>query len=159
MTTVRYFTGLLFTAAMIAAFPLTMRGQNGNGFERTRTTGQPDSLSLGKSQQTRTYRVSAYCQNSCCCGDSADGITASGHRITAADYGRLCAAPKSYPFGTKFNIEGYGIVESQDRGGWIKSAGESVGGQRLQYNRIDILMKDHQTAKQFGVKYLKATIQ
>ena len=137
MTTARYMAGLLLTAGMIALFPvLQTRGQNVN----------------------RIYRVSAYCQNECCCQGSADGITSSGHRITKADYGRIVAAPRSIKFGTVLHIEGLGRdVVVEDRGGAIKDAGEKVGGTVLRYPRLDILCSSHNEAREFGVKLLTVT--
>jgi 3D (Asp-Asp-Asp) domain-containing protein len=96
------------------------------------------------------YRVTAYCQESCCCGEFADGITASGHVIQQGD--RFVAAPKDIPFGTEFVIPGYNNnkpVKVLDRGGAIKG------------RRLDVFFDDangvsgHQRALNWGVKYLE----
>lgn len=86
--------------------------------------------------------VTAYCKNSCCCGDFADGITASG--VPAV--GKLIAAPHRYPFGTIMDVLGYGEASVQDRGGAI------VG------NKIDLLFPSHQEALQWGVQKLKVKV-
>ena len=90
---------------------------------------------------TATYRVTAYCSGPCCCGEYADGITASGHKIKPGD--KFIAAPKSIPFGTWINIEGYGYAEVLDRGGAIKG------------NRLDVYFDTHQEALNWGVRYLE----
>ena len=103
---------------------------------------------------TKTFRVSAYCQKSCCCGKFADGITASGHKIKPGD--RFVAAAKGIPFGTMVTIPGYANgqpVPVLDRGGAI---GEG---------KLDVFFDDdpetgltgHQRALNWGVQYLEVT--
>jgi 3D (Asp-Asp-Asp) domain-containing protein len=55
------------------------------------------------------------------------------------------------PFGTQVELDGYGIVEVQDRfANWIVDKyGENV---------IDIYFDDHNTAWNFGEKYLEGVI-
>ena len=88
---------------------------------------------------TAIYRVTAYCPCEKCCGRFSDGITASG----APAKGKLIAAPKSIPFGTWIDIEGYGYAEVLDRGGAIKG------------NRLDLLFPTHQEALNWGIEYLE----
>jgi 3D (Asp-Asp-Asp) domain-containing protein len=79
--------------------------------------------------------VSAYCPCELCCGEWADGITASGKPAT----GKLIAAPRNYAFGTVMDVPGYGeAVTVQDRGGLIKG------------NRLDLLFSTHQEALNWG---------
>ncbi len=85
------------------------------------------------------WRITAYCPEKCCCGEFADGITASG----APAEGLIIAAPKEIPFGTQFYIPGYGWATVQDRGGAIKG------------KRLDLLFSDHQEALNWGVKYFE----
>ena len=100
------------------------------------------------SERTVTYRVTAFCKESCCCGQFADGITASGARAE----GKLIAAPKSIPFHTWIDIPGYGYAEVLDRGSAIKG------------NRLDVFFDDtptktgHQRALEWGVKYIEINI-
>ena len=99
----------------------------------------------------KIWNVSGYCQGPCCCGEFADGITASGHKIQPGDV--FVAAPKSIPFGTKLWIPGYNggkAVSVLDRGGAIKG------------NKLDVFFggKDgHQKALQFGRQYLQVKFE
>ena len=86
--------------------------------------------------------VTAYCACMECCGKT-NGITASGAKATA---GRTIAMSKDYKFGTKIEIEGYGIYIVEDRGGAIKNT------------RIDIYFNTHKEALQFGKKQLRFRI-
>lgn len=88
---------------------------------------------------TETWRITAYCPEKCCCGEYADGITSSG----APAKGKLIAAPKSIPFGTWIDIEGYGYAEVLDRGGAIKG------------RRLDVFFPTHQEALNWGVQYVE----
>lgn len=88
-----------------------------------------------------TYRVTAYCSCSKCCGKST-GRTASGTKATA---GRTVAAPASFAFGTKLNIGG-NIYTVEDRGGAISG------------NKIDIYVSSHSEALRWGVKYLPVSV-
>jgi 3D (Asp-Asp-Asp) domain-containing protein len=127
--------------------------------EQNRKTGVSTARASSLDGETRLYRVSAYCKNSCCCPGSADGITASGHRITNADYGRVVAAPKSIPFGTVLHIKGFGRdVVVEDRGSAIQDAGATVGGKLLREPRLDLLLKTHREAQEWGVKYLEVKV-
>ena len=85
------------------------------------------------------WRITAYCPCENCCGQFADGITASG----APAKGKLIAAPKSIPFHTWIDIPGYGYAEVLDRGGAIKG------------RRLDLLFPTHQEALNWGVQYLE----
>jgi 3D (Asp-Asp-Asp) domain-containing protein len=177
MTTAKYMTILIGTAGLIALFPFFAEGQNGtqqNGMVSptvVRGTGNGDGNGERISTGTRTFRVSAYCPCSECCGQfagvsvaSGQRRTASGYRITGSSYGRIVAAPRSIPFGTRFNIPGIGVVVAEDRGGSIKEAGDTVAGKVLKYPRLDLLCgpegnkTGHQVALEFGVKYLPVTV-
>jgi len=98
--------------------------------------------------QSVQMKVTAYCPCSKCCGSSADGITASNHRIQAGD--TFAAADRKYPFGTKMIIPGYDngrLVEVLDRGGAITG------------NHIDVFFPTHEQARQWGVKYINVSIK
>lgn len=91
----------------------------------------------------KRFRVTAYCIcEKCCSLKFADGITASGKPAV----GKICAAPSVYPFGTVFEVEGYGEWVCEDRGGAIKG------------DRLDLLFPTHAEALEFGRKDLKVRI-
>ncbi len=105
------------------------------------------SITSAKKQNLGVYRVSAYCENSCCCGDWADGTTASGYVIQPGD--RFVAAPREIPFGTILEIPGYGTVPVLDRGGAIKGA------------RLDVFFgreDGHRRALEWGIRTLRVKI-
>jgi 3D (Asp-Asp-Asp) domain-containing protein len=86
--------------------------------------------------------ASAYTAAADECGKN-DGITASGKKVKENE---TIACPKSFAFGTKINIEGYGTYICQDRGGAIKG------------NKIDIYMETKAQAFAFGRRNLTAEI-
>ena len=86
--------------------------------------------------------VSAYCACSKCCGKT-NGITASG---TKATVGRTIAAPSSYSFGTKIELEGLGTYIVEDRGGAIQG------------NKIDVYFTSHSEALAFGRKKIRMRV-
>ena len=70
-------------------------------------------------------------------------MTASG----VPALGKIIAAPRQYPFGTRMHIPGYGWATVQDRGGAISGA------------RLDVLFPTHEAALQWGRKELMVTIE
>lgn len=87
-----------------------------------------------------TFKVTAYCSCSKCCGSYANGITATGTTVTA---GRTIAVDKNViPLGTTVYIDGVPYV-AEDTG---------VSG-----NWIDLYMGSHEAALQWGVKYCTVT--
>lgn len=89
--------------------------------------------------------VTAYCPCKKCCGEFADGITASGLDVKDF-YGLIVAAPAEYPFGTLMEIPGYGNATVQDRGGVIKG------------NKLDVFFRTHQEALNWGRQILKVKV-
>jgi len=87
------------------------------------------------------FEVTAYCPCEKCCGEYADGITASGHMIQAGD--KFCAADPMISFGLKLEILGYGFVPVLDRGGAIKG------------RKLDVFFNTHQEALEWGRKKLE----
>ena len=90
----------------------------------------------------QTFVTTAYCPCAKCCG-KATGITASGLPATP---NHTIAMSSVYPFGTKIEIEGYGIYVVEDRGGAIKG------------DRIDIFFSSHQEALNWGRKNVRARV-
>jgi 3D (Asp-Asp-Asp) domain-containing protein len=90
---------------------------------------------IPKLRELGTYKLTAYCSCSKCCGKS-DGITASGTKATA---GRTVAA-SGFSFGTELYINGNTYVV-EDRG--------------VPSGVIDIYFDSHSEAMNFGVQYAK----
>ena len=83
------------------------------------------------------FVITAYCPCEKCCGEYADGLTASG---TPASEGRTCAVdPEVIPLGTEIEIDG------------VKYIAEDVGG-AVKGRRIDICFNDHRSAVMYGVR-------
>lgn len=110
----------------------TVQTSRAESLPRTSTTAVIDG---------ETYKITAYCSCSKCCGKST-GRTASGTQATA---GRTVAASSKFAFGTKLNIGGH-VYTVEDRGGAITG------------NRIDIYVDSHSAALQWGVRYLPVSV-
>lgn len=90
---------------------------------------QPKLESLGE------FTLTAYCGAACCCGQYANGLTATG---TTATEGRTIAVdPRVIPYGSKVIINGHEYI-AEDCGGAIKG------------NRIDVYFDSHAAALDFG---------
>ena len=88
----------------------------------------------------RWMTVTAYCSCPKCCGRHAAGYFASGER---AYWGGVAADWHLLPPGTKVEIEGFmGTFQVEDTGRVIKGA------------RLDIWMRTHREAKEFGCQKL-----
>ena len=80
--------------------------------------------------------VTHYCACSLCCGDNADGITASGKRAARG----MVAMSSQYPFGTQIEIGGV-MYTVEDRGG---------SGIENDIHRVDIFIPNHNEALRLG---------
>ena len=80
------------------------------------------------------FKLTAYCNCAICCGQWADGATASG---TVATQGRTVAVG-GLPFGTRLIIGGK-VYVVEDRG--------------TPYRHVDIYLNSHEDAIQFGLQY------
>lgn len=93
--------------------------------------------------------VTAYCPCPRCCGPRAQGITASGRRVSY-NGGRFVAADtRILKFNTKLLIPGYAgaqPVEVIDKGGAIKG------------NKLDVYFPTHQEARKWGRQKLLVTV-
>ena len=85
------------------------------------------------------FTVTAYCACSICCGDNADGITASGTVATANH--TIAVDPDVIPMGTHVWINGKEYV--------AEDTGSAING-----NRIDIFFDSHQQARNWGTRKL-----
>lgn len=87
------------------------------------------------------FRVSFYCSASCCCGEWADGITATG---TTATEGRTIAVdPNVIPLGSE-------VALFYDDGSICYYTAEDIGG-AIKENRIDVFMESHEEALERGI--------
>ncbi len=92
-------------------------------------------------------RVTAYCPCDKCCGEYADGVTASQHEIEPGD--AFVAADSRYAFGTEMVVPGYNTnrpVKVMDRGGAIQGS------------RLDVFFATHQEALEWGVRNLDVKV-
>lgn len=91
-----------------------------------------------------TFKLTAYCPCSKCCGEWADGITYTG-TIATADR-TVAVDPSVIPLGSTLYINGQAYI-AEDIGGAIKK------------NRIDVFFDTHEEALEFGVLYANVSIQ
>ena len=102
------------------------------------TTKSPTNNNSSNKKSLGTFKLTAYCNCSRCCGKWAGGATASG---TMPKAGRTIAVDtRVIPFGTKVIINGH-TYTAEDTGSAIKG------------NKIDIFFDSHQAALNFGVQY------
>lgn len=80
------------------------------------------------------FEVTAYCPDECCCGEFADGVTASG--VLAV--GKFVAADKAIPFYKVLDVPEYGKVPVLDRGGKIRG------------KKLDVFFPTHDEALEWG---------
>ena len=89
------------------------------------------------------FKITHYCPCEKCCGEWANGITATG--TTAVEGRTIAVDPKVIPYGTEVTIRYQDGREhtyiSEDCGGAIKG------------NRLDVFMDSHEAALVAGVKY------
>lgn len=115
------------------------------------STSAIQAESTSAASETRVIRmlVTAYCPCTKCCGSNAQGITASGKRVSY-NQGRFVAADrKVLPFGTKLKIAGYHNaipVEVTDTGSAIKG------------NRLDVYYPSHQRALEWGKRWVDVIV-
>lgn len=81
--------------------------------------------------------VTAYCPCQKCCGEYANGYTATGAKATQGV--TIATDPDVIPMGTEVEIDGH-IYIAQDVGGAISG------------NRIDLYFDSHEDALQWGVR-------
>lgn len=101
---------------------------------------EKETISSGNASNSATFKVTAYCACSKCCGSHANGITATGTTVTA---GRTIAVDKNViPLGTTVYINGVPYV-AEDTG--------------VRGKTIDLYMESHSAALQWGVQYCTVT--
>lgn len=99
-----------------------------------------EAVSKATTSNGATFKVTAYCSCSKCCGPYANGITATGTQVAA---GRTIAVDKNViPLGTTVYINGVAYV-AEDTG--------------VRGKTIDLYMDSHSAALQWGVQYCTVT--
>lgn len=99
--------------------------------------------------KTLAMTVTAYSPDWRSCGDSADGVTATLHPVTANGHALVAADPRVLRYGSMLTIPGYDegrIVPVLDCGGAIKG------------RRLDVLYRTHAEARKWGVQKLKVVV-
>ena len=112
--------------------------------ELIETTTEPiETTTTEPPTKTMLVEATAYCSCDKCCGEYADGITASG---TVATAGRTIAVdPRHIPLGASVIINGMKYI-AEDIGGAIKG------------NRIDIYFDSHEDALNWGRQQIKVEV-
>lgn len=89
--------------------------------------------------QTReqAFTVTAYCPCKKCCGEYANGYTATGEKATQGV--TIAADPDVFPMGTEIELDGH-TYTVQDTGGAIAG------------NRLDLYFDSHEDALRWGVR-------
>jgi 3D (Asp-Asp-Asp) domain-containing protein len=104
---------------------------------------------IGPRVRTLRMEVTAYCPCTKCCGENAQGITASGRDVSYNNSRFVAADTSVLPFHTKLSIPGYSngaTVEVIDRGGAIKG------------NKLDLYFPTHEEARQWGRQWVDVTV-
>jgi len=99
--------------------------------------------------RTLSMLVTAYSPDERSCGESADGITASGYSVWTNGMRLVAADTDILPFGSLVSVAGYdegSIVPVLDRGGAIKG------------HRLDVLFSQHAQAQQWGVRRIDVVV-
>ena len=107
------------------------------------------STAITHKLRTIRMEVTAYCPCTKCCGENAQGITASGRDVSYNNSRFVAADTTVLPFHTKLVIPGYhsgATVEVIDRGGAIKG------------NKLDVFYPTHEEALQWGRQFINVTI-
>lgn len=108
---------------------------------KVRRLGKPlPPLPEGSSPPARALRVflaeaSAYTPGPESCGESSDGVTATGHKAVR---GVIAVDPNVIPLGSLLYVEGYGY-------GWALDVGSAIKG-----NRVDLLYETVDEALAWG---------
>jgi 3D (Asp-Asp-Asp) domain-containing protein len=99
--------------------------------------------------RTLSMLVTAYSPDERSCGESADGITASGYSVWTNGMKMVAADTDVLPFGALISVPGYddaNIVPVLDRGAAIKG------------HRLDVLYPTHEQAERWGVQRLNVIV-
>jgi len=106
----------------------------------------------GQERQSRTIqaKVTAYCPCRICCGPKARGVTSTG---TDARRPGCAVDPQLIPYGSRVTIPGAGTVTADDTGGAMRQDA------RRGIVHVDLRMRTHEAAREWGVKVLEVEIK
>ena len=114
-----------------------------------RDAAVPAVAVIGPRIHTLRMEVTAYCPCTKCCGENAQGITASGRDVSYNNSRFVAADTSVLPFHTKLQIPGYAsgrAVPVLDRGGAIKG------------NKLDVFFPTHAEALRWGRQTIPVTV-
>lgn len=109
---------------------------NENEIEYIQTKQPVTAEGLIEHEPFEEFEATAYCACSKCCGEWADGITASGTKATAKR--TIAVDTNIIPLGSEVEIEGLGVYIAEDTGSAIKG------------KIIDLYFDTHEEALKFG---------
>lgn len=98
---------------------------------------QQETAQEAPQTQESVFTITAYCPCEKCCGEYANGYTATGSKATQGV--TIATDPDVIPMGAEVEIDGH-IYIAQDVGGAISG------------NRIDLYFDSHEDALQWGVQ-------
>jgi 3D (Asp-Asp-Asp) domain-containing protein len=104
---------------------------------------------LRSAERTILMEVTAYCACKLCCGPKAQGITASGKRVSYNGGKFVAADTDVLPFGTKIVVPGYNrgrAVPVADRGGAIRG------------RKLDLYFPTHREAREWGRQWVEVKV-
>ena len=97
--------------------------------------------------------ATGYCPCSTCCGQHADGLTASGRDARTAG---IAVDSSVIPLGSRVDIPGYARGPNSN-GSWIP-ADDTGNPAHITGNRIDIRFRSHVEARQWGKRKIRIRV-
>lgn len=150
----RYRLFFWLTVGMLIVFCLTPRGYAMAASSNESTSTSPTTFPYKKVFVISSYYSPLPGQSRYATGSFEGDVRLNGEGVHSADgskvYPGMAAAPKTYPFGTKLEIPGVGIVAVHDRGGAIIN------------NRLDLWMGEGEEglrrALAWGLRSMEVTV-
>lgn len=130
--------GLLAGCCLLLGWQLGGDAKDAKAAELPQMEEMPQNSQQEAAQtQEQTFTVTAYCPCEKCCGEYANGYTATGAKATQGV--TIAADPDVLPMGTEIELDGH-TYTVQDTGGAIAG------------NRLDLYFESHEDALQWGVR-------
>ncbi|MFC0524631.1 LysM peptidoglycan-binding domain-containing protein [Pontibacillus salicampi] len=116
-----------------------------NQAEATNNNNNAEQKQSSQEPEGKTYNMEATAYTANC--DGCSGVTATGIDLNANPNKKVIAVdPDTIPLGSEVYVEGYGKAVAGDIGGDIQG------------NRIDVFMKNHSEAINFGRQTVEVTV-